>query len=81
MSKKKREKIFVPATHFEITLTNEHKEVLTPVAKWLLKIGNCEFQWGWKLLERDEEFSLSIQMPWADNLVHIGKLLGDYKQD
>lgn len=80
-SMKKNKKEFVLPTHFELILRRKDKDGLEPIIKWLLANPRCTFQWNWKMLERDEEFTLSIQIAWADNLVKIGKLLGDYKQD
>ena len=82
MKKEKKKKEFVPATRFELVLMHKDKKVLTRVIKWLLT-GNASssFQWEMKWLDIGTEYQLSIQSSWADNVVGIGKLLGDYKQD
>jgi len=82
MKKKEKVKEFVPPTRFELVLMHKDKKVLTRVIKWLLT-GNASssFQWEMKWLDIGTEYQLSIQSSWADNVVGIGKLLGDYKQD
>ena len=84
MKKAKNElvqKKFVRPTHFEIELVHEDKECLIPIVNWLLVNGSQSFQWEMVMLERTEEYHLSIQSCWADNLAEIAKLLGDYGQD
>lgn len=79
--KDKVEKKFVLRTHFEIVLIRKDKEGLEAVVNYLLENGTDSFQWEWNMLERDEEYRLSIQSCRADNLENIAKLLSDYGQE
>lgn len=68
-------------THFELVLIRKDKEGLKKVLDWLYEHGVAEFQWECKMLERDEQFILSIQSCWADNLREIASLLSDADYD
>lgn len=67
-------------THFDVTISHKDKERLIPIVNWLLEMGTIEFQWDSVLLERDQEFRLSIQVPWANNLAQIAELCADYEK-
>jgi len=68
-------------THFELVLVRKDKEGLKKVLDWLYEHGVSEFQWEWTMLERDEQYTLSIQSCWADNLRYIAELLSDADYD
>ena len=76
-----KKKDFVLPTHFEILLKHRDKECLVPVVNWLLENGSSSFQWEMVMLEKGEEYILSVQSCWADNLEGIAKLLADYGQN
>lgn len=81
MGKGKLKNEFVHPTHFELILKCKNKEHLRKVVNWLLENGSSSFQWEMTMLEKGEEYSLSIQSCWADNLGEIASLLADYGQD
>ena len=78
---KSSEEKFRYPTHFDLELKNKNKDVLMPVMTWLIDKGTSSLKWKWKLLETTEEFTLTIQGCWAENLCDIAKLLGDYEDN
>lgn len=65
-------------TEFELTLTHRDKAVLENVVGWLMDRGCFKFGWERTFLSCDEEYTLSIEGTWADNLYEIAMLLKDF---
>ena len=74
---------FLPPVNFELVLHHKRGEALREVVKWLLSKDSTmsiPFQWEMVMLERTEEYRLSIQSSWAFNLREIAKVLMAYKE-
>lgn len=69
---------FIPPVNFDIVLKHQRKEALEKVVEFLLENGGHSFQWEMIMLERSEEYHLSIQSSWAYNLQRIAQILRLY---
>lgn len=82
MSKAKTKEIpFVLPTNFEIVLKHKEKEQFKKVLDWLYEMGNFSYSWEWEMLEKGEQYILTIEGSWADNLLEMVALLGDIGQN